>query len=76
VGYEKVAKFKATIEYFYTVSSTMAGRIIVYGGKGALGSSLVAFFKAKSWVSWFVKLLKSIVSAVGGICGYIPQRGG
>ncbi|XP_065919132.1 dihydropteridine reductase-like [Dysidea avara] len=27
----------------------MAGRVIVYGGKGALGSSLVAFFKAKSW---------------------------
>ena len=36
----------------------MAGRVIVYGGKGALGSSLVAFFKAKSWVRWCGKIVQ------------------
>jgi len=26
------------------------GRVIVYGGKGALGSTVVKFFRSKSWV--------------------------
>ena len=26
------------------------GRVIVYGGKGALGSTIVKFFRSKSWV--------------------------
>jgi len=26
------------------------GRVIVYGGKGALGSKVVNFFRSKSWV--------------------------
>jgi len=28
----------------------MPGRVIVYGGKGALGSTIVSFFRSKSWV--------------------------
>merc|ERR1712080_522696 len=28
---------------------SVAGRVIVYGGRGALGSAIVAHFKAKSW---------------------------
>jgi hypothetical protein len=27
-----------------------AGRVVVYGGKGALGSVIVNYFKSKSWV--------------------------
>jgi len=26
------------------------GRVIVYGGKGALGATIVNFFRSKSWV--------------------------
>lgn len=26
-------------------------RVLVYGGKGALGSAVVAHFKARNWVS-------------------------
>ena len=26
------------------------GRVIVYGGKGALGTTIVNFFRSKSWV--------------------------
>lgn len=29
------------------------GRVIVYGGKGALGSACVTLFKSKNWVSIF-----------------------
>jgi len=28
-----------------------AGRVLIYGGKGALGSTIVAHFKAKNFVS-------------------------
>jgi nucleoside-diphosphate-sugar epimerase len=28
-----------------------AGRVLVYGGKGALGSTIVKYFRARSWVS-------------------------
>lgn len=28
-----------------------AGRVLVYGGKGALGSVIVSHLKAKNWVS-------------------------
>ena len=28
-----------------------SGRLIVYGGKGALGNACVSAFKAKNWVS-------------------------
>ena len=31
--------------------ATVAGRIFVYGGKGALGSVCVSKFKAENWVS-------------------------
>ena len=27
-----------------------ASRVLVYGGKGALGSAVVSHFKAKNWV--------------------------
>ena len=27
-----------------------ASRVLVYGGRGALGSAVVDFFKSKSWV--------------------------
>ena len=52
---------------------TMAGRVIVYGGKGALGSSLVSFFKSKSWVrkmifKWYTFM---VISTVGSLSGYI-----
>lgn len=29
------------------------GRVFVYGGKGALGSSCVSLFKSKKWVSFY-----------------------
>ena len=35
----------------------VAGRILVYGGKGALGSVCVNHFKAKNYVSMFHILL-------------------
>lgn len=28
----------------------MASRVLVYGGKGALGSAVVSYFKGKNWV--------------------------
>ncbi len=28
-----------------------ASRVLVYGGRGALGSAVVDYFKSKSWVS-------------------------
>lgn len=28
-----------------------AGRVLVYGGKGALGSQCVRYFKSRNWVS-------------------------
>lgn len=28
-----------------------ASRVLVYGGKGALGATCVSYFKAKDWVS-------------------------
>lgn len=28
-----------------------AGRVLVYGGRGALGSQCVQYFKARNWVS-------------------------
>jgi len=30
---------------------SLAGRVLVYGGKGALGSVIVSSFKAKNYVS-------------------------
>jgi len=32
------------------------GRVIVYGGKGALGSTIVNFFRSKSWVCVLLKI--------------------
>lgn len=30
-------------------------RVIVYGGKGALGREIVTYFKEKSWVSLIIR---------------------
>lgn len=32
-------------------SMAAAGRVLVYGGRGALGSQCVQYFKARNWVS-------------------------
>ena len=39
--------------HVYIASTIMAvtSRVIVYGGKGALGSVIVNYFKSKNWVS-------------------------
>ncbi|XP_035204744.1 dihydropteridine reductase-like, partial [Stegodyphus dumicola] len=29
--------------------SSNAGRVLVYGGKGALGSTIVSYFQARNW---------------------------
>lgn len=34
--------------------SSNAGRVLVYGGRGALGSTIVSYFKAQNWVSYRV----------------------
>lgn len=37
-------------------------RVLIYGGKGALGSTCISYFKAKNWVSCtrlFVTVLQS-----------------
>ena len=34
-------------------------RVLVYGGRGALGSAAVDFFKSKGWVSRLLALVKS-----------------
>lgn len=31
--------------------SSAAGRVVIYGGRGALGAAVVSFFKNKNWVS-------------------------
>lgn len=31
--------------------SNAPGRVLVYGGKGALGSTIVSYFKSRNWVS-------------------------
>lgn len=33
------------------VSNMAAARVLVYGGKGALGATCVSYFKSKDWVS-------------------------
>ena len=33
-----------------------AGRVFVYGGKGALGAACVSLFKSKKWVSLFTNI--------------------
>ena len=33
------------------LNNMAAGRVLVYGGKGALGSVIVSHLKAKDWVS-------------------------
>lgn len=33
------------------MATAEAHRVIVYGGRGALGSACVQYFKSKSWVS-------------------------
>lgn len=38
----------------------MSGRVLVYGGKGALGSVVVNFFKSKNFVSAPQKYLQDI----------------
>lgn len=35
----------------YRTMATVLGRVIVYGGKGALGSACVSQFKSQNWVS-------------------------
>lgn len=35
----------------YRTMATVLGRVIVYGGKGALGSVCISQFKAQNWVS-------------------------
>lgn len=35
----------------YWTMATVLGRVIVYGGKGALGSACVSQFKTQNWVS-------------------------
>lgn len=32
-------------------SNMAAARVLVYGGKGALGATCVSYFKSKDWVS-------------------------
>ena len=37
-------------------------RVLIYGGKGALGSTCISYFKAKNWVSCarlFITVLQS-----------------
>lgn len=33
------------------IASIMSGRVLVYGGRGALGAACVSHFKAQNWVS-------------------------
>lgn len=35
--------------------SSAAGRVLIYGGRGALGAACVSYYKNKNWVS-FVRL--------------------
>ena len=37
-----------------------ASRVLVYGGRGALGSAVVDFFKSKSWVRLYGGCTKQI----------------
>ncbi len=48
-----------------------ANRVLVYGGKGALGSACVHYFKSKGWVSkrvFIMILLEPIESLRIGAC--------
>lgn len=45
----------------------MSNRVLVYGGKGALGSSLVTFFKQKGWITISIDFHKND-SADHNIC--------
>lgn len=36
--------------FIFARSMMSASRVLVYGGRGALGSAVVDFFKSKSWV--------------------------
>lgn len=49
-----IAEFRDLISrnrIIYRTMATVLGRVIVYGGKGALGSTCVSQFKAQNWVS-------------------------
>ena len=60
-----------------------ASRVLVYGGKGALGTSVVNYFKSKNWVclngvcvlNHSLPLLHwlSCVSTVGTVSGHLPE---
>ena len=33
------------------MAAEASSKVLVYGGRGALGSAIVGFFKSKNWVS-------------------------
>ena len=41
------------------MAASSVNRALVYGGKGALGSTVVNFFKSKGWV-WIAKTYMSV----------------
>ena len=48
--YIYLTHFTIMICLFFRKMSSIAGRVVVYGGKGALGSTCVSHFKAQNWV--------------------------
>lgn len=46
-------------------------RVLVYGGKGALGSVVVSHFKARNWVSAAAPAVWGCVHAVAEVQGSI-----
>ena len=62
------------------MAASSSSRVLVYGGKGALGASIVNYFKAKDWVNAIVLVLNLLhvhyvcmMDVVGVMCGFVPK---
>ena len=53
------------VHYTATSSAMSISRVLVYGGKGALGAAVVATFKAKNWVSYSTSAKACNASSLG-----------
>lgn len=47
--------FAISVFLTWKVSKMAAARVLVYGGRGALGGTCVSYFKSKDWVSRIYK---------------------
>lgn len=51
LAHRNVAPIQEAFEWLLKIDmASSSGKVLVYGGKGALGSSVVKYFKGRNWV--------------------------